>query len=337
MSVSAQQLAKIVGKPVNANMVSIEVALDAYGERFGLGATALHRLAHYVPQLAHESGAFRYDREVWGPTPAQERYDIRPDLGNTPERDGDGERNAGRGPLQITGGHNLREFTAWARKHIDPNAPDFFANPDLINTDPWEGIGPLWYWSTRKLNGYADDNDIEMITRRINGGLNGFADRLHWYTRTALVLAGYEPDAVKSFQIDAQRAGMLPPDEPGKPTQIDGVAGPKTRSALHMTLAKAQPVLSDAGKPAVEVKPAPVTEEVETPVVVAPKGSDKTLWTRINGAWAFIAIPFAAFGQLETAWKIALVVGTLGSVGFLLWKGEKIASRVKAVVKAFGE
>lgn len=335
MSVSATQLAKIVGKPINDNMISIELGLDAYGERFGL--VPLHRLAHYIAQLAHESGAFRYDREVWGPTPAQLRYDTRADLGNTPEKDGDGERNAGRTALQITGGDNLRAFTVWARKKIDAQAPDFFANPDLLNTDPWEGVGPLWFWDTRKLNGYADDNDIEMITRRINGGMNGFADRLHWYTRAALVLAGYAPDAVKSFQIDAQRAGLLPADEPGKPTQIDGVPGAKTRSALHMTLAKMQPVLTDAGRPAVEVKPAPVTAEVETPVVVAPKGSEKTLWTRLNGAWVFIAMPFAAFGQLETPWKIALVVGTLASVAFLLWKGEKIAARVRSVVKAFGE
>lgn len=330
MSVSAQQLATIVGKPINENMVSIEVGLDAYGERFGL--VPLHRLAHYVCQLCHESGAFRYDREVWGPTPAQARYDTRTDLGNTPEKDGDGERNSGRGPLQITGGANLREFTAWVRKNVDPNAPDFFENPDLINTDPWEGVGPIWYWATRKLNDYADDNDIEMITRRINGGMNGFADRVHWYTRTALVLAGYSPDAVKSFQIDAQRAGLLPADEPGKPTQIDGIPGGKTRSALHMTLAKAQPI-----KQAVEVKPAPVTEKVETPVVVAPKGSDKTLWTRLNGVWLALAVPFASFGTLPTPWKIALVAGVVLSIGFLLWKGEKIAARVRSVVKAFGE
>ena len=331
MKVTASVLAQIAGKPVNDNMRSIVAGLDAYGERFGL--VSLHRLAHYIPQLAHESGAFRYDRELWGPTPAQARYDTRTDLGNTPEKDGDGKRNAGRGPLQITGGDNLRAFTAWVRKNIDPNAPDFFANPDLINTDPWEGVGPIWYWSTRKLNAYADTNDIEMITRRINGGLNGFADRLHWYVRTALVLAGYAPDAITSFQIDAQRAGLLPADEPGKPSQVDGLAGPKTRAALHMTLAKAQPV----EQPAVTVKAAPVTEEVETPVVVAPQGADKTLWTRINGAIGLIGIPFAAFAQLETPWKIALVAGTLASVAFLLWKGEMIAARVKSVMKAFGE
>ncbi len=322
MTITAQQLALIVGKPINENMVSIEVGLDAYGERFGL--TPLHRLAHYVCQLCHESGAFRYDREVWGPTPAQARYDTRADLGNTPEKDGDGERNSGRGPLQITGGANLRDLTAWVRQNVDANSPDFFENPDLINTDPWEGVGPIWYWATRKLNAYADTNDIEMITRRINGGLNGFADRLNWYTRTALVLTGYAPDAVKSFQIDAQRLGLLP----NEPDQIDGVAGPKTRAALHQWLAATN---------AVETKAAPVVEEVEQPVVVSPKGADKTLWTRLNAAWLALAVPFASFGSLSTGWKIALVLGVVGSIGFLIFKGEYIAQRIRSVAKAFGE
>jgi hypothetical protein len=175
--------------------------------------------------------------------------------------------------------------------------------------------------------------DMNNLPRLINGGLNGFADRLHWYTRTALVLAGYAPDAITSFQIDAQRAGLLPADEPGKPSQVDGVAGPKTRAALHMMLAKAQPV----EQPAVTVKAAPVTEEVETPVVVAPQGAGKTLWTRINAVWLAIAVPFSAFGSLSTPWKIALVTGVVLSIAFLLWKGELIAARVRSVVKAFGE
>lgn len=331
MMLTASVLAQIAGKPVNDNMRSVVAGLDAYGAAAGLDRP--HRLAQYVAQLGHESGAFRYDREVWGPTPAQARYDTRTDLGNTPEKDGDGERNAGRGPLQITGGDNLRAFTAWVRKNVDPKAPDFFANPDLINTDPWEGLGPIWYWSTRNLNAYADANDIEMVTRRINGGMNGFADRLHWYTRAALVLAGYAPDAVKAFQTEAQRAGLLPADKPGEPSQIDGVAGPKTRGALHMTLAKLQPVSQQL----VAVKPAPVVQEVETPVVVAPQGAERTLWTRLNAAWLAIAVPFASFGSLSTPWKIALVAGVVLSIAFLLWKGEKIAARVRAVVKAFGE
>ncbi len=53
-----------------------------------------------------------------------------------------------------------------------------------MNTDPWEGLGPLSYWSTRKLNRYADQGDVENITVKINGGLNGYDDRLALLART---------------------------------------------------------------------------------------------------------------------------------------------------------
>ena len=65
-----------------------------------------------------------------------------------------------------------------------------------MNTDPWEGLGPIWYWDSgnptgESLNVYADEANHEMVTRRINGGLNGYADRLARYTRAALVLLGF--------------------------------------------------------------------------------------------------------------------------------------------------
>ena len=62
-----------------------------------------------------------------------------------------------------------------------------------------------------------------MITRRINGGLNAYPDRLHWYARAALVLVGYALGAVREFQ----RASSL---------TIDGISGPRTRAALHAAL-----------------------------------------------------------------------------------------------------
>ena len=45
------------------------------------------------------------------------------------------------------------------------NPPGFEKNPDAMLTDPWEGLGPIWYWSTRDLNRYADEGDIEMKER----------------------------------------------------------------------------------------------------------------------------------------------------------------------------
>lgn len=229
-----EQLAVIADRPVNENMRSVLAGLMAFGT--GVGLDRPHRLAHYIAQLAHESARFRYDKELWGPTPAQKRYDTRTDLGNTAARDGDGYLYRGRGPIQVTGKANYGEFTVWARQRFE-KAPDFIAEPDKLLTDPWEGASPIWYWDTRNLNRYADDNNIEQITKRINGGLNGYADRLALYTRSALVLLRLDPTDIRGFQ---KAAGIT----------VDGDPGPQTRDALHAAL-KAM------GAPAPEVAPAP--------------------------------------------------------------------------------
>lgn len=327
MQITPEILARITGKKINDNMRSVCAGLDTWGKAAGLDRP--HRLAQYLAQLLHESGAFRYDGELWGPTPAQKRYDNRTDLGNTPETDGDGEKYKGRGPIQITGKANYTAFRDWCRAQ-GLNPPDFVEHPELVNTDPWEGIGPLWYWQTRKLNQFADTNDIEMITRRINGGVNGLADRIEWYTKAGLVLAGYSPDAVAAFQADAQKAGRLP----AGPDQIDGVAGPKTRSALHLTLASASAPSKTAA-----VTAAPVVEEIETQVAVTPAGAEKTTAVRVGGGLAvfspLVAWAAASFTSLDQT-GIFLLIG-LGVVGsaILLWRGETIAARARAVIKSF--
>jgi putative chitinase len=316
MKLTASVLATIAGKPVNDNMRSIVAGLDAYGAAAGLDKP--HRLAHYIDQLAHESGAFRYDREVWGPTAAQKRYDTRTDLGNTPEADGDGKLYSGKGPMQITGKANVTAFRDWCRaKGLNP--PDFVKNPELINTDPWEGLGPIWYWSTRNLNKFADANDLEMITRKINGGTNGLADRINWYTRAALVLAGFGPTDVAAFQRQAQASGLLPAGA----DQIDGIAGPKTRAALHLTLA--------AEAPATATRAAPVVQET----VVAPKGADRTLMQRIAGGAAVVAPASSFFLDFDQTGKFIMLGIGIAAVGILIWRGERIAARVREVLAAF--
>jgi putative chitinase len=123
----------------------------------------------------HESGDLAYDRELWGPTPAQKRYDTRTDLGNTPEADGDGYGNRGMGPIQLTGAGNRRAFREWCiAEGFDP--PEFVGT-DALLADPWEGLSAVWYWTSRNLNRCADAGDFENITWRINGGTNGFDDR----------------------------------------------------------------------------------------------------------------------------------------------------------------
>jgi putative chitinase len=43
------------------------------------------------------------------------------------------------------------------------DCPDFVKDPDAVNTDPWEGLLPLFYWDTRDLNRWADEGDAETI------------------------------------------------------------------------------------------------------------------------------------------------------------------------------
>jgi putative chitinase len=136
------------------------------------------REAAFLAQLAHESGRFRYVREIWGPTPAQQRYEGRADLGNT--EPGDGSRYRGRGLIQTTGRQNYRLLTQRLRKH-QPHAPDFEADPAALEEPQWAAWSAADFWDRRRLNVLADSDDFTSLTRRINGGVNGLAERRRYW------------------------------------------------------------------------------------------------------------------------------------------------------------
>lgn len=247
------------GSPNADNVRSVVFGLAAAGTDAGLDQA--QRFAHYLAQLAHESGRFQYDEEVWGPTPAQRRYEDRADLGHSAAVPGEAFKFRGRTGIQLTGRHNAVEFRDWCRGRFDPAAvPDFEANPDLLNTDPWEGLAPIWFWdfgnpTGRSLNAYADDNNLEAITRKINGGLNGFEDRTKLYVRAALVLLGYELKAgvVRQFQQDAGFTGNA----------VDDIPGTQTRAAMHHRLMFKAPRLDFGFERLMAPEPAPAPEADE--------------------------------------------------------------------------
>jgi putative chitinase len=126
------------------------------------------RESHFWAQAAHETGGFRYMFEIWGPTDVQKRYEGRKDLGNT--EDGDGFKYRGRGIFQLTGRANYKSMGE--KLGIDLlGHPDKAAEPETALRIACE------YWKSHKLNALADCDDVVGITKKINGGLNGIADR----------------------------------------------------------------------------------------------------------------------------------------------------------------
>jgi putative chitinase len=127
------------------------------------------RQAAFLAQVGHESGGLHWLVELWGPTDTQRRYEGRYDLGNIAP--GDGFKFRGRGLIQLTGRGNYK--TAG-----DALGVDLIAQPELLGEPALACRSAGWFWSSRGLNELADAGDFERITRRVNGGLTGYPERL---------------------------------------------------------------------------------------------------------------------------------------------------------------
>lgn len=181
------------------------------------GITTPARIAAFLAQVAHESGEYRYMEEIADGS----AYEGRSDLGNT--FPGDGTKYKGHGPIQITGRANHALCGAAL-------GLDLVAFPTLITLPQYGTRSAGWFWKSRGLNELADGGDFEAITRRINGGTNGWDDRVRYWERAKAVLG--------LVQAPAASGGSIEPVEAIKRLQAknglvaDGVVGPKTRAAL---------------------------------------------------------------------------------------------------------
>lgn len=144
------------------------------------------RMAAFLAQVGHESGRLVYVRELWGPTPAQRRYEGRADLGNV--QAGDGKRFMGRGLIQTTGRANYCATRDGLRQFLQV-VPDFEMLPDQLEQPDMAAMSAAWYWHSRGLNALADAGNFERITRKVNGGLNGYAERQALHSAALVALA----------------------------------------------------------------------------------------------------------------------------------------------------
>lgn len=160
-----QQVADATGATFSRAMQWLAPLSDAMHE-FAINTPA--RRAAFLAQIGHESGELKWSKELWGPTPTQLRYEGRRDLGNV--QPGDGSKYRGRGFIQITGRANYTE--AGKALHLDlVNHPEILEDPEMT------ALSAAWWWKAHGLNELADKGDFPAITKRINGGMNGYASR----------------------------------------------------------------------------------------------------------------------------------------------------------------
>ena len=145
------------------------------------------RQKHFLGQILHESGHLRYREEL----ASGAAYEGRESLGNT--RPGDGRRFKGRGLVQLTGRHNYALYNQ--SEVLLEKGLDVVQFPDLVATDIdlcCDVAG--WYWQRNKLNALADSPELtetetcKAITKRVNGGYNGLAERLVLTQRARVAL-----------------------------------------------------------------------------------------------------------------------------------------------------
>ncbi|HLZ24581.1 MAG TPA: glycoside hydrolase family 19 protein [Ktedonobacterales bacterium] len=137
--------------------------------------TSVRRQAYFLGQCAEESDGFKTTVEY----ASGKEYEGRKDLGNT--QAGDGPRFKGRGLIQLTGRANYLRYG----KEL---SVDLVNNPALAAGFPVAALIPALYWHDHGLNALADKQDIEGVTRKVNGGENGLATRRLYTSRASLAI-----------------------------------------------------------------------------------------------------------------------------------------------------
>lgn len=181
MKLTVEQLMRAVPSTNRKRAEEFVEVFNQWNERFGINTTV--RLVHFLAQCWHESGALRYVEEL----ASGAAYDTGAKakaLGNTPEKDGDGQKYKGRGFIQITGRANYQAY-----QDSGFCVGNLMAHPEWLSKSPGHTKSAMWFWWKKGLSAIADHDDggkigediVKQITRKVNGGQNGLAQRLYYY------------------------------------------------------------------------------------------------------------------------------------------------------------
>lgn len=171
--------------------MSLQIKYKSLLDKYGINTPL--RIAHFFAQIEHESNLKAVSENLnysaqgliqtfskYFTTAESLTFARKPEkianrvyanrIGNGDEKSGDGWKYRGRGFIQITGKDN---YTQLAKD----TGLDCLNNPDLLLQEANAMISALWFWKKSGLNKLADNNDVKVITRKINGGYNGLEHR----------------------------------------------------------------------------------------------------------------------------------------------------------------
>ncbi len=247
---SKAHLVALYPRAPQAYLDAFAATADAVFARFQISATT-NRLYFFLAQIAHESDALTLIEEnlnysaqaivnAW-PKRFPSEADAAPfarnpeklansvyanRMGNGPPESGDGYQFRGRGYIQITGRETYQAIGAIAGLDLE-------GSPDLAEDPAHALLVSCAFWQWKNLNAICDTGDFTAVTRRINGGTNGLADRVAWLDKVRRTFANPPtaddhppPTDVIAIQQALRAQGM---------TEIgaaDGLIGPRTISAI---------------------------------------------------------------------------------------------------------
>lgn len=221
MKITPDQLACMI--PTNPDVETWCNELNAALPKYGI--TTAQRIASFISQCAHESRDFtaleenlnysqsaleRVFGRYFGPGKRNAaEYARNPEkianyvymdefrskrgaLGNT--KPGDGWRFRGKGLKQLTGRNNVENFA----KDYDLTAEEA---SDWLETKEGALTSALWFWNKNGLNELADTGNVATVTKRINGGDIGLADRESRYRTAMEALTGDVPPRGKITSV----------------------------------------------------------------------------------------------------------------------------------------
>lgn len=201
MTLTVEQIRKIF--PNNKNFVDLTNSLNSILPKYEINTK--ERICSFLAQCGHESMGFTvmaenlfYSKE--GLVKVFKKYFTESDaslyakkpemiasrvyanrMGNGDEKSKEGYLYRGRGYIQLTGKNNYQAFATAIGKPLDETVK-------YCETVAGALESACWYWKINNLNEWADKKDLVTMTKKINNGLLGFADRQNIYNRALAVI-----------------------------------------------------------------------------------------------------------------------------------------------------